>query len=175
MDILKHFEDKYKDDILREDYLLEMANVRGRDFSLFPIDFSFFFSEKSHVGGGQHGIRVKICFDREKISGFDGSLELFGEYEFITSSHPTHRISERKLRDIRQFFRRYKVLFAAVWEDKLYDGYLQDYFKGRLTFNGLLKEFKDISESDYDLIQHAANIKDLEKIVRENIIFNMND
>ena len=67
---------------------------------------------------------------------------------------------------------KYKVLFAAVWEEFLEADDVQDYFKGILTFDELKDSFYDLPENIFD---DAKTIADIEKIVRENKLFDMND
>ena len=75
----------------------------------------------------------------------------------------------------RAFFKKYKVLFAAVWELVLDPPELQDYFRKLISFSGMLKEFHGIDKDVYEAIQSANNVIDLETIVRKLNAFNMND
>lgn len=155
--------------------LMEMANVRGIDTKIENrLPFSFYFSTKTAVHK-QHGIRLKIIWNPSKASAdADGYLELHGEYNYIIGSHK-YKPTAKELNILREFAHKYKVLFAAVWEDKLYDGDLQDYFKGRISFKELLSKFDNVTEKQYYHLNHSKNLKELEEIVRKYRIFNMND
>lgn len=155
--------------------LMEMANVRGIDTKIENrLSFSFYFSTKTAVHK-QHGIRLKIIWNPSKApADADGYLELHGDYNYIISSHK-YKPTAKELNMLREFAHKYKVLFAAVWEDKLYDGDLQDYFKGRISFKELLSKFDNITEKQYYYLNHSKDLKELEETVRKYKIFNMND
>ena len=161
---------------LNEEYLLEMSNIRGKYVQVEDIDFSFYFSSKNNVNS-QHGIRVKICWNREKIGLdlLDGVLELHGNYQYISKNRPNVVPDRYDLDTARYFFKRYKVLFSAVWENKLDENNLVAYLTKRITFEDLLNSFEDINEEYIEIITKAKNIKELESIVRKFNVFNMND
>lgn len=158
--------------------LMEMAVVRGIDARPKQLPFSFYFSEKS-VTHKRHGIRVKVAWNptRMKSKDADGYFIISGgafPYEWVPGSHkykPT--IKEKKLAS--EFIKKHKVLFAAVWEEVLDEVDLQHYFEGTLSWKDLLKCFhtEDI-EGDL-LIQASRDLSDLERTVREENLFNMND
>lgn len=162
--------------LLNENSLFEMSNLRGKMIKLEDIDFSFYFSSKANVNT-QHGIRVKICWNREKVSKdlLDGYMELHGDYKYVSKNNPNVKPDKFDILTARYFFKRYKVLFAAVWENKLDENLLNDYFREKISLEELLDEFEDISVEDKEKIKEARDLKDLERIVRENKIFNMND
>lgn len=54
--------------LIKEDMLTEMANVRGKDVEVDDIDFSFYFSKKN----SNHGIRVNYL--TTKVVGLQYSL-----------------------------------------------------------------------------------------------------
>lgn len=156
--------------------LLEMASVRGIDVRVegnnFP--FSFYFSNKSNVRGA-HAIRAKILWNPSKMpKDADGYMELHGNYNYVSGSHK-YQPSGQELKFARAFFKKYKVLLAAVWEEKLYNGYLGDYFEGKLKFHELLSKFEGLKEKQYYDINHCKTLSELEDCVRKNKIFNMND
>ena len=160
---------------LKQD-LLEMSSIRGKYIKIEDIDFSFYFSSKNNVSN-QHAIRVKICWSREKIGKdlLDGYLELHGDYKYVSKREPNIKPDSVDVATARYFFKRYKVLFSAVWENKLDENILSDYLRGNINFKEVLKEFENIENNEYELINSAINIKDLERIIREYKIFNMND
>ena len=149
--------------------LLEMANMLGRKVKIENINFSFYFSFKT---GMQHGIRVKIKWNRDSLRGAeDGYMDLHGQYDYVQSEHG-EAVSETEISKTRDFFMKYKVLFAAVWEVFLEADDVQDYFKGNLTFDELRMSFFDFPK---DTFMDVKTIADIEKIVREHNLFDMND
>lgn len=154
--------------------LMEMANVIGNKVKVeYKLPFSFYFCDKDAVHQ-QHAIRAKILWNPSKApSNADGYMELHGDYKYTISSHKYKPIS-KELSLARDFFRKYKVLFAAVWEEKLNSNDLVDYFNGNYSWRELLACF-DLKGKDYYNVNHCNNLNELEKCVRENKIFNMND
>lgn len=155
--------------------LMEMANVRGNDTKIEKnLPFSFFFTNKDAVHN-QHGIRLKILWNPSKNpTDADGYIELHGNYDYTVGSHK-YKPNGKEMYVLKNFAHKYKVLFSAVWEEKLYDGDLQDYFKGRMSFKELLSKFDGITEKQYYYLNHANNLQELEETVRKYKIFNMND
>ena len=150
-----------------DELLFEMSNVLGCYCVTDHIDFSFFFSRKD---GNRHGIRVKIKWNRQRFNGDeDGTLELHGDYKYISSA-AAKMVSNKEETSARAFFKKYKVLFAAVWEDVLDQTHLRRFFEGAVSFDGLL-QFFDVDLSGYLI----TDLNQLEKVVRENNLFNMND
>lgn len=156
--------------------LMEMANAVGNNVRREKnLPFSFFFSSKKAVRG-THGIRVKILWNPAKApADADGFLELHGDFEYIPGSHK-YEPNAKELSIARRFFKKYKVLFSAVWEDVIYDpSQLVMYFYGKISWKELMKQF-DTGNSDWNFyIQTTDNIKELEQLVREENMFNMND
>lgn len=111
-------------------------------------DFSFWFNPKT--GKIKHAIRVKICWD---IARFDEetscSLALHGEYKYKHSPKAPH-VSKKRIDNAIEFFKRRKVLFAAVWEGCLDIEDLHAYLCKDLSFEQLLDRFKfeDVHEVD---------------------------
>lgn len=141
-----------------------MANVRGKRVKTDKIDFSFYFSSNYGIN---HAIRVKFCFNPDRITheDFDGCMELHGNYEWIPNRRISSRqISSRQIEDARNFFKKYSVLFNSVLNGVLYEGYLQDYFKGEIDFNGLISKY-EVSEDSYQQIQKCANLKELSVVL----------
>lgn len=149
-----------------------MSNVRGKLVKVpGKLPFSFFFSGKR---GSTHGIRVKPVFNPDRLAGSDlGNLELHSDWKY-TPGKDDKDVSAKQIRQMKDFFRQYKVLFAAVWEEELEEDLLADYFKGSISWKDLMKEFyfyEDYSE-EIDKIQDCSQLEDF---VRRNNIFNMND
>ena len=154
---------------------MEMANVVGNDVVLEKrLPFSFYFSSKQAVHQ-QHGIRLKVLWNPSKApDNADGYMEMHSDYNYISGSHK-YKPTAKELNTLRAFCKKYKVLFAAVWECKLDQSDLQKYFDGRLKFNELLTKFDNITEKQFYLINHSISLEELERCVRINKVFNMND
>lgn len=155
-----------------DNYLLEFANIRGKDINIDDVDFSIYFSRRQDIN---HGIRLKVTWNRNRISDFDGYMELHGDYKYVSSKTAQHKPKSWEINGLRYFCKKYKVLFSAVWEDKLQGEDLRHYFEGVISLKELLTKFENISEIDYYLINHCNSLRGLEACVRENDIFNMND
>ena len=171
---LKEDPDLINEEYTREDVLWEMANARGVRVKTDDIDFSFHFLTKNEM---RHAIRVKITWNREKIGNgnFDGYIEAHGEYRYYQSPKSKAHPSKKDIDRARMFVRKYKVLFAAVWEKKIDQNAVLGYFEGAYTFKQLLSQFEDITEKQFYQINHCNNLTELEKTVIENKIYNMND
>lgn len=154
-----------------EDDIFAMANVRGKDIAVpHKLPFSFYFSERE----SSHAIRVKPIFNPNRVSNSKfGSLELHGNWKY-TPGPDDGNVSQKQIGEMKQFFKKYKVLFAAVWESQLYDGAVVDYLKGNTSFHELINElyFYDDYKPELDKIN---SVEQLEQFVRENRIFNMWD
>ena len=162
--------DEVNEKLLQEEYLTEMADVLGRKVRVEKINFSFYFSQAQ----GQHTIRAKICWNREKLyHQFDGIIQLFGEYKYISSSNPTKKPSQKDINQAREFFKKYKVLFAACWDDKLQPADVVDYLEGHIDFRELLKNFYGIN--NYHKLLDSNDVTELYNIVKKYNIFNLYD
>lgn len=159
-----------------ENILLEMANVLGKNVKTDNIDFSFFFSSKLRAS---HAIRVKVIWNRDSTKGgsIDGYFEMHGNYEYV-SSPDSKKIKEKYINGAREFFKKYKVLFAAVWEDQLEESILQDYFCGHCLFKDVITDMWSTNKEanvELESVSETEDLKELENIVRKYKLFNMND
>ena len=153
--------------------LMEMATVRGNYVKTDNINFSFYFSDKTECN---HAIRAKIKWNPNKVSGsLDGYIELHGDYNYVQSPSSDAHPSAKDIKMMQQFFYKYKVLFAAVWEMKLEADDVADYFLGRIDLISLIDKFDDIDPQHMMILWRAKTINDLKKLVYEWDIFNMND
>lgn len=156
--------------------LMEMANVVGNYVKIEPsrLPFSFHFCDKNTVHQ-QHGIRVKVIWNPSKApSNADGYFELHGDYRYVSGSHKYYPSTEEQ-KIARRFLRKYKVLFAAVWEVVLDAKPVQDYFEGRIKLNELLSQFDIEDDVQYYYLNHCKSLEELEACVRKYNIYNMND
>ena len=156
--------------------LMEMSNVVGNKVKIENggLPFSFYLSNKKNVHN-QHGIRVKILWNSNKSpENADGYMELHGNYDYVIGSKK-YKPTEKEKEFARSIFKKYKVLFAMVWECKLNHDDLADYFKGNMSWNELLASAYNLTEKQYYWVNHCKTLKELENCVREKKIFNMND
>lgn len=155
--------------ILDEDYLIEMANVRGKDCKVEDINFSFYFSPEQ----GNHTIRAKIEWNRDRIQNPDGTILLFGDYKYIESNNCKKHASQKDINAARDFFKRWKVLFAAVWTNHLDPVDLRNFFEGRISFISLCGCFYEIKANDFELLKKCNNVDNLYEIIKNRKIFNL--
>ena len=159
------------------DYLFEMANVRGITVKVpKQLDFSFSFTTKDSRESKDinHSFRVKPVFNPTKINHEDlGVLQMFGDWEYTPGPNDTG-VRGKPIREMKKFFKTYKVLFAAVWEKVLQQDVLQDYFKGNADFDSMIKEMDFYTEYK-DALDNIHSVKDFEKFVKANKIFNTYD
>lgn len=148
-----------------------MADIRGRQVKIpHSLPFSFYFSERN----SSHGIRVKPIFNPDRMHIEDaGSLELHGSWDFTPGRNDTN-ISSKSKKIMIDFFKTYKVLFAAVWEGEVQEDVVQDYFRGLISWEDMMSEFDCYTLYESDM-KNISNVESLEKFVRDNNIFNMND
>ena len=157
----KYFDGQYdvasEEQLIHEDMLTEMANVRGKDVEVDDIDFSFYFSKKN----SSHGIRLKVVWNRERMSGSDdGYIEMHGDYKYVRSSSNSYKPKGWEVDGLRYFCKKWKALFAAVWEQKL---------------DELMQTFEDITDAQYREVNKCRTVRQLEETVRKFNIYNMND
>ena len=73
---------------------------------------------------------------------------------------------------MKEFFKDYKTLFAAVWEGVIHPDVLYDYFRGTIDFKDVLIEFefyKDYKEE----MDKIITLNELTNFVRTNDLFNL--
>ena len=159
------------DNIEAAEPIMGMGNLLGKTVKVpKPLPFSFYFSTNFDV----HGIRVKPLFDPEKMSiDRAGNLWLCDSWEYTPGKDDKH-VDSKDIRKMKAFFRKYKVLFCAVWGKILQETYVEDYFKKRMSFKSLLKQF-DCYQEYKDDMGDIDSIEELEEFVRENNICNMYD
>lgn len=148
-----------------------MSNLRGCKVAVpHKLPFSFYFSTRE----SSHAIRVKPVFNANRISKSElGTLELHGDWKYTPGSDDRN-VSGKQIKEMKEFFRTYKVLFAAVWEEELPEDEVAAFFRGDLSFSDLLSEFYCYEEYKEDL-DNIKDVSELEKFVRENSLFNMSD
>lgn len=148
-----------------------MSNLRGSKIVVpHKLPFSFYFSARE----SSHAIRVKPVFNPNRMSRNNfGTLELHGNWEY-TPSPDDADVSNKQIKEMKEFFRTYKVLFAAVWEEELPEDSVQSYFQGHISWSELLSELYFYNKYEIEL-NGINTIEKLEEFVRENKLFNMWD
>ena len=148
---------------------MEMSDILGKQVKTDNIHFSFYFSDKP---GMNRVIRVIIKWDRDHLfNPLDGYMEIHGKYDYVRYEHGQDA-SEEDISKARDFFTKYKVLFAAVWEENLDPDSVQDYLRKIISFDELKESFYDVPEG---IFKDAKTIADIEDIIRKNKLFDMND
>lgn len=159
---------------LKEEVLFEMANVRGKTVKVpGKLEFSFFFSTKDAVESKDivHGLRVKPVFNPERISISEvGTLKLHGDWKYIPGKNDKN-VGAKQIKEMKNFFKMYKILFASVWEKQLPHDALEDYIRGYIDFQNMIKEFYFYEDYKHEM-DNLETIQDLEKFVSENNLFN---
>ncbi len=160
-----------------KDYLFEMANVRGKTVKVpHKLDFSFTFTSKDCVEGKDlnHGFRVKPVFNPEKVDYNDvGTLKMFDDWTYTPGKNDTN-VKSKQIREMKAFFKEYKILFAAVWEKALQQDVVQDYFKGTTTLDELIQEFDFYNEYREEM-DEINTVTELYFFIKENNLFNVWD
>lgn len=148
-----------------------MANLLGKDVRVpKPIPFSFYFSTKN----SSHGLRVKPVFNPEKMSADAvGTLKLCDDWQYTPGKYDTN-VDSKSIRKMKAFFRRYKVLFAAVWSKQLQETTVTDYFRGFISLTDLIKSFEFYSQFESEM-GDIDSIEELALFVQENDLFPMFD
>lgn len=150
------------------DVILCMSNVRGRYVkNPTQLPFSFYFSAQD----GQHSIRVKPSFNPEKLKlSQTGTLKLCDDWQYIPGKDDK-AIDHQSIQNMKQFFRDYFVLFAAVWDEQIQDATVEDYFTGRINFHTMLQDF-DFYDEYEDELDQIKDIQSLEQFCRDNYLVN---
>ena len=150
------------------DVILCMSNVRGRYVkNPTQLPFSFYFSAQDE----QHSIRVKPSFNPEKLKlSQTGTLKLCDDWKYIPGKDD-QAIDSQSIQDMKQFFRNYFVLFAAVWDEQIQDATVEDYFTGRIDFHTMLQDFDFYAEYKDELDQ-IKDILSLEQFCQDNYLVN---
>ena len=161
--------------IKESEILFEMSNMRGKYVkNPHRLKFSFYFSPKDAVESKEikHGLCVKPIFNPEKMNIADaGVLKLHSDWEYIPGNNDKD-VSSSDIRDMKQFFKTYKTMFAAVWEKALPPDSLYDYFRGTITFDELLKEFEFYDDYKEEL-KEISDLTALTDFIRDHDLFNL--
>lgn len=148
--------------------IFAMSNVRGKHIKVEKnVPFSFYYSPMN----SSHGPRVKPVLNPEKMNLDDaGTLKLCDDWEFVPGAKDT-RPSRKLVKEMKDFFHKYLVLFLLVWDKKVDDPMLEDYFRGDIS----LKEFiQDIVFYDEykEVLDEIDSVEKLEEACRRNNLVN---
>lgn len=151
--------------IKENDFMIEMANIVG-NYVANPnkLSFSFYFS----ANNGTHSIRVKPSFNPERlIARKVGTLKLSDDWKFTPGEDDT-KIKNKDIEIMKDFFRKYIVLFCAVWDMQLSERPVQKYFEGDYTLLQVMKDMDFYNEN----MKSIETIEDLENYCRKNKLVN---
>lgn len=154
------------------DSVMCMSNVRGKYVvHPSPLKFSFYFSANDRYS---HGIRVRPVFNPEKmLPSMVGSLKLCDDWEYVPGKLDKD-VSEKDVKSMKAFFRRYVVLFCMVWDEQLQDGVLDYYLTGRISFHDLLEDIDFYTQYKAEL-DNIQDVSQLEQFCRDIHLVNLRD
>lgn len=148
--------------------ILAMSNVRGRFIVVEDVPFSFYYS----VMNGNHGPRVKVTMNSDNLRpNRMSSLKLCDDWELIQNEQDS-RISAKDLNEMKQFFRKYLVMFLLVWEDYISEPALGDYFEGKISFSDFVSGL-DFYGDWVEEMDEIHDVAELEKFCRKYNLVNM--
>ena len=88
--------------------------------------------------------------------------------------HNTANINTNAVKSAKEFFRKYKVLFAGVWEGVLIEENVTGYIKNRASLQDIIEE-SYLTEEQQCILDDVKTIHEFERLVRQHQMFNMND
>ena len=152
------------------EYVFETSGIRGNYVKQpYPLPFSFYFSSGTGVPGN---IRVNPVFNPEMLKRSEtGTLKLCGDWEY-TPGYMDQDVSDDLVQEMKAFFRKYLVLFCAVWDEQMQDAVLQDYFTGKISFDEMLQDL-DFYETYSNELSSIRDVQNLEAFCRDNDLVNL--
>ncbi len=150
--------------------IFAMSNVRGR-YVVNPrsLPFSFYFYSGEGV---THGIRVKPSFNPEKLKySMTGTLKLCDDWSF-TPGKEDKNVKNKDIESMKEFFRKYLVLFCAVWDEQMQDATLEYYFTGQITFQEMLEDLDFYNQYKSELSK-INTIEELEEFCVKHGLVNL--
>lgn len=123
-----------------------------------PLAFSFYLYARDSLS---HGPRVKPIFNSGKPKDtFAGVLKLCDDWEY-TPGPQDSTIGADQIREMKAFFRKYLVLFCAVWNLQLDDPTVGDYFEGEVDFDEVIQslDFYDEFKRELDQVHDAESLE----------------
>lgn len=121
--------------IKSHDDIFAMSNVRGRYIKVEKnIPFSFYYSPRN----SSHGPRVKVIFNPDRMKqGLAGNLMLCGDWDFTPGENDSS-VSSKEVNKMKEFFRKYLILFLLVWDEHSDEPDPEDYFRGDMDLHELI-------------------------------------
>lgn len=131
------------------------------------VPFSFYYFPKN----SNYGPKVKPVLNpnRMNLSG-TGVLRLCGNWKFTPGPDDKHH-SDADVARMRDFFRKYLVLFLLVWDTQVPDPELEDYFRGDITLKEFIHEIDFYPEYSSELAK-INSVSELEQFCRDNDLVN---
>ena len=145
-----------------------MSNVRGKHIKVDDnVPFSFYYSPKNSI----HVPRVKPVLNPDRINlQKSGTLKLCDDWEFVPGPDDKH-VSKSLVENMKQFFRKYLILFLLVWDNHVDDPLLEDYFRGDISFEEFVSNI-DFYEGRKDELNQIHSVDSLENYCRSNNLVN---
>lgn len=154
--------------IRAQEDIFAMSNVLGKFIKVEKnVPFSFYYSPRN----SSHGPRVKPVLNAEKMRISEaGTLALCEDWEFIPGPNDK-RASRSIVEEMKQFFKKYLVLFLLVWEGLADDPILGYYLEGRLELADFIKSLDFYEEYKNDL-DNIVDVQELEAFCRSHNLVN---
>lgn len=148
--------------------IFAMSNVRGKYIKVEKnIPFSFYYSPRN----SSHGPRVKVIFNPDRMKqDAAGTLMLCHDWEFVPGKDDSH-VSSRDITRMKEFFRKYLILFLLVWDKHSDDPDAEDYFRKDMSLHELITRIDFYSEYSTEL-DTISSIEELEDFCREHDLVN---
>lgn len=138
--------------------------VKGKDCKVENINFSFSICNDDDIG------EVNIIWNDDGGKIFEGIFSLVN-YKYYQTQEIKKELKQEEIDSAINFFKKYKILFAACWSNALHPIDLKNYFEGRISFNSLLNEFYNIDY--FDNLSKVKTLDDLAYVVRKYKMYNL--
>ena len=138
--------------------------IKGKDCKVENINFSFSICNDDDIG------EVNIEWNDNGGNSFEGIFSLI-DYKYYQTYETKKRLTQEEIDFAREFFKKYKVLFAACWSNVLHPIDLKNYFEGKISFDSLLNEFYNVDY--FDKLSKVETLDDLSYVVREYNMYNL--
>ena len=108
--------------------------------------------------------------DRMKQS-LAGNLMLCGDWDFVPGANDSH-VSEKEVSKMKEFFRKYLILFLLVWDGHSDEPDPEDYFRGDMDLHELITRI-DFYRDHQDGLDSVRSVSELEDFCRDHNLVNM--
>ena len=142
------------------------TNLIGKDITRpGNLKFSFYFSSGVNL---KCSIRVRPVFNRENLYASKvGSLKLSGDWQFRPGEEDK-QISESDIDEMKEFFKRYFVLFSMAWDEQIQENTIQDYFEGDIILDELIEDADFYNKIPKEDLEKIKTIEDFSNYCKEN-------